>query len=51
MKEYTVQKLIDALSKFDKNKKVKVQYRDAGGDYYGQDDEVYLIDEGDHIVL
>ena len=39
----TVGELIEELKKFDENLKVEVQYRDAGGEYCGTDDELYFL--------
>lgn len=39
----TVGELIEELKKFDKNMNVTVQFRDAGGEYCGTDDELYLL--------
>lgn len=39
----TVGELIEELKKFDKNMNVAVQFRDSGGEYYGTDDELYLL--------
>lgn len=47
----TVKELIDALKQIDENKKVVVQFRDAGGDYSGQDEVIYLDELEDVVVL
>lgn len=52
----TIEELIKQLEEIKKeygNIEVKVQYRDAGGDYWGNDDEIRLeIDaEGSEEVL
>ena len=47
----TVGELIEELKKFDDKLKVEVQYRDGGGDYYGTDTELRLVDIGDTILL
>ena len=39
----TVGELIEELKKFDKDLNVSVQFRDDGGEYYGTDDELYLL--------
>lgn len=38
-----VQELIDRLQQLPKDMKVVVQYRDSGGEYYGADEELYLM--------
>ena len=38
-------------SLFEGDEKVEVQYRDGGGDYYGTDTELRLVDIGDTIIL
>lgn len=47
----TVGELIEELKKFDKNLKVEVQFRDGGGEYCGTDDELYLLDVGNKLIL
>lgn len=47
----TVGELIEELKKFDKNMNVTVQFRDGGGEYYGTDDELYLIAVGNDLIL
>lgn len=50
-KDITVGELIEKLTKMDSTKKVTVQYRDAGGEYFGEDDEIYLTEEEDRVIL
>lgn len=33
------------------DKKIEIQYRDGGGDYYGTDTCLYLAEKGDAIIL
>lgn len=33
------------------DKKIEIQFRDAGGDYDGSDDIIYLIETEDAIIL
>lgn len=47
----TVGELIEELKKFDENMNVTVQFRDDGGEYYGTDDELYLIVDGNDLLL
>ena len=47
----TVGELIEELKKFDKNLNVAIQYRDAGGEYSGVDDELYLLTTGNDLLL
>ena len=49
--DYTVAELIEELKRFDENLKVRVQFRDDGGDYCGTDEEVRLIQVGDILIL
>ena len=47
----TVGELIEELNKYDKDLNVTVQYRDDGGEYYGTDDELYLVANGEDLIL
>ena len=47
----TVKELIEALKEIDENKKVVVQFRDGGGEYYGQDEDIYLDESEDVVIL
>lgn len=38
-----VQELINRLQQLPKDMKVVVQHRDSGGEYYGADEELYLM--------
>lgn len=38
-----VQELINRLQQLPKDMKVVVQHRDSGGEYYGVDEELYLM--------
>ena len=50
----TLNELIEILNKMKEEngeKEVKVQYRDDGGDYYGEDSEIRLEVTEDSIIL
>ena len=47
----TVGELIEELKKFDKDLNVTVQYRDAGGEYCGTDDELYFLTIENDLIL
>lgn len=47
----TVGELIEELKNFDKNMNVEVQLRDAGGDFCGTDDCIYLLIKNDTLIL
>lgn len=49
--DITIGELIELLTKYDSNKKVTVQFRDGGGDYFGEDNEIYLVEKKDRIIL
>ena len=51
VKDITIGELIEKLSKFDSSKIVTVQYRDAGGEYMGEDIELYLLEKENRIIL
>ena len=42
---------VEELKKFDKDIIVEVQYRDAGGEYYGTDNNIYLYVKNDILIL
>ncbi len=46
----TVKELIEALKQIDENKKVVIQFRDEREDYPGQDENIYL-DEFENVVV
>lgn len=47
----TIGELIAELEKYEKDIEVAVQYRDSGGDYVGQDDDIYLIKKDNILIL
>lgn len=47
----TVGELIEELNKYDKDLNVEVQLRDAGGDFCGTDDCIYLLLKNDTLIL
>lgn len=49
-KDITIGELIEKLTKMDSTKMVTVQYRDDG-DYIGEDNEIYLIEKENRVIL